>query len=172
VVAGTSGRPADGTCTPRHLASTAAALAQGGRLALVFGPEATGLTNHELALCHLRVHVPTDPAHPSLNLAQAVLVVAYELRMAWLDARPAPADASLRATAGEVGEALRQLRDGLLGIGYLNSDNPEAVLAELRGIVVRARPSPREVALLRGLARQIAWAAGRIARRGGEDHNP
>src|SRR5580765_5236929 len=63
-------------------AAVPAALLRGGRLALVFGPEASGLTDEELAQCHLRVHIPTDPAHPSLNLAQAVLVVAYELRLA------------------------------------------------------------------------------------------
>src|SRR5580765_7106045 len=72
-VAGTSGRAHPQAWTPRQLAAEAGALVGAGRLALVFGPEASGLTDEELAQGHVRVHIPTDPAHPSLNLAQAVL---------------------------------------------------------------------------------------------------
>jgi tRNA/rRNA methyltransferase len=81
----------------------------------------------------------------------------------------APAAASARATVGEIEAGLASLRDALVAIGYLNPDNPDAVLSELRRLVARAAPSPREVSLLRGLARQILWAAGRIARGGGAD---
>ena len=85
LVAGTSGRPHGPTPGRRaELAEQAPARAGGGRIAVVFGPEAGGLRNDELALCHVRVHIPTDPAHPSLNLAQAVLLVAYEIRLAAL----------------------------------------------------------------------------------------
>jgi TrmH family RNA methyltransferase len=165
LVAGTSGRPDVRAWTPRRFAAEGGPLARGGRAALVFGPEASGLTNTELDLCHLRVHIPADPAQPSLNLAQAVLVLAYEIR---LSDSPAAAETSgPRATAGEVEQAIDELRQGLLGIGYLNPENPEAILAELRALVVRAAPAPREVSLLRGMARQIRWAAARIARDGG-----
>jgi TrmH family RNA methyltransferase len=140
-------------------------LARGGLTALVFGPEASGLTNSELELCHLRVHIPADSAQPSLNLAQAVLVLAYEIRLS--HAPEAARPAAPRASAGDVEQAIDELRQGLLGIGYLNPENPEAILAELRALVVRAAPAPREVALLRGMARQIRWAASRIARDGG-----
>lgn len=171
-VAGTSGRAHPEAWTPRRLAREAAARAGDGRLALVFGPEASGLTDGELAQCHVRVHIPTDPAHPSLNLAQAVLVVAYELRLAALGeeaaAGPGPA-AGERATAGEVEAALDDLRAALLGIGYLGRDNPEKILAEWRALFARAGLSPREVSLLRGLARQVLWAAGQIARTSGGD---
>jgi tRNA/rRNA methyltransferase len=169
-VAGTSGRAHPEAWTPRRLAREAEARVGGGRLALVFGPEASGLTDEELAQCHVRVHIPTDPAHPSLNLAQAVLVVAYELRLAALGegaaAGPAPGE---RATAGEVESALDDLRGALLGIGYLSRDNPEKILAEWRALFGRAGMSPREVSLLRGLARQVLWAAGQIARTSGGD---
>jgi tRNA C32,U32 (ribose-2'-O)-methylase TrmJ len=116
------------------------------------------------------VHIPSDPAHPSLNLAQAVLVVAYELRMAAVGAQPAGVEAesgSRRATAGDVETALDDLRRALVGIGYLSRDNPEPILSEWRALITRAGPTPREVTLLRGLARQILWAAGRIARTSG-----
>jgi tRNA/rRNA methyltransferase len=59
-----------------------------------------------------------------------------------------------------------ELRLGLIGIGYLQPQNPDAVLTELRQLLVRARPTVREVTLLRGLARQVRWAAAAIARRG------
>src|SRR5262249_47101612 len=81
----------------------------GGGVAVVFGPEASGLSDEELARCHVRVHIPSDPAHPSLNLAQAVLLIAYELRLAALaDSRRTETDADEppgggtgpRATAG------------------------------------------------------------------------
>jgi len=162
LVAGTSGRPDALAWTPRRLAEEGGPLARGGRVALVFGPEASGLTNPELELCHVRVHIPSDPAQPSLNLAQAVLLMAYEIRLS--GAGPAPAGVVPRATAGEVEQALDELRSGLLGIGYLNPDKPDAILGELRALLVRASPEPREVSLLRGVARQIRWAAARIAR--------
>ena len=135
-------------------------------MSLVFGPEATGLSAAERALCHRLVRIPSDPEQPSLNLAQAVLLLAYELRLAFLGGRrltPPPTDEEARASAGEVEQAIGELREGLLEIGYLDRQNPDHILAELRGLVTRARPTPREVLLLRGLAKQAAWA-GRIAR--------
>jgi tRNA C32,U32 (ribose-2'-O)-methylase TrmJ len=101
-----------------------------------------------------------------LNLAQAVLLLAYELRLESL-ARPAgpPPASAERAAAGQVEQALLELRGALVEIGYLAPANPDRILAELRRLVARAEPSPRDVVLLRGLARQIAWA-GRVARNG------
>ena len=166
-VAATTGRPLRDAWTPRRLAEEAGPRSRGGGVALVFGPESSGLTNQELALCHARVHVPTSPEHPSLNLAQAVLIMAYEMRLAALadEGGGPPGPEPAPAPVGEVEEAVQDLRAGLLEIGYLNPANPEAVLAELRGLIFRAAPTSREVSLLRGLARQIAWA-GKKARGG------
>jgi TrmH family RNA methyltransferase len=169
LVVGTSGRAVPEAWAPRALAERAAAQAAGGRLALVFGPEATGLRSDELDLCHARVHVPTDPAHPSLNLSQAVLILAYELRLA---AAPPVTPPAPRASAGELERALDELREGLLAIGYLNPENPGAILAELRRLLARAAPTPREVGLLRGLARQVRWAGSRIAADAAAADNP
>lgn len=160
-VAATSGRSDLPAWTPRELAERAPARAGSGSVAVVFGPEASGLTSAELRLCHATVRIPTDPAHPSLNLAQAVLIVAYELFL-----RGAPATYAERpaaATVGELEAALAELRAALLSVGYLPEANPEPILGELRALLARAGPTEREVTLLRGLARQVAWAGGRIA---------
>jgi tRNA/rRNA methyltransferase len=109
------------------------------------------------------VRIPTSPDHPSLNLAQAVLVLAYELYVSAVPARSL--EGPPLASAGETADAVQDLRAALLGIGYLNPDQPDEVLAELRGLLLRARPTAREVTLLRGLARQVAWA-GKKARGG------
>ncbi len=166
-VVGTTGRETPGAWRPRQLAAEAARLAAGGRLSLVFGPEASGLTGSELDLCPVLVHVPTDPAQPSLNLAQAVLLLCYELRLAGLEGegRLAGDPGEGPAPAGEVEQAVAELRGALLDVGYLDAANPDRILAELRRLVARAQPTPREVSLLRGLARQVAWA-GRVARGG------
>jgi TrmH family RNA methyltransferase len=182
-VAGTSGRPHAQAWTARRLAEDAPARMAAGRIAVVFGPEASGLRDDELAQCHVRVHIPADPVHPSLNLAQAVLLVAYELRVAALartaiatrDRAPdlAADGGAERASAGDIEAAMDDLRGALLKIGYLNPANPEAILAEWRGLVSRAGPTAREIALLRGLARQVRWAGERVAPPGsGDDNRP
>lgn len=163
-VVGASARGGSAAWTPRALAERAAERAGGGRLAVVFGPESSGLTNAELRLCHETVTIPTGPSHSSLNLAQAVLIVAYELFIAGApqEAEPEPTEAG--ASSGALEDALSALREGLLSIGYLNRDNPEALLAELRRLLGRSSPSAREVNLIRGMARQIAWAGSEVAR--------
>jgi TrmH family RNA methyltransferase len=170
-VLATSSRPDPAAWTPRRRAAEAAGRAAGGPLSVVFGPENSGLSAREIALCHGRVRVPTDPAHPSLNLAQAVLIVAYELRLA--AQAPESGGASIvgePARSGEVEDALDHLRRALLAIGFLNPANPEAILGELRALLARAVATRREVRLLRGLARQIEWAADRrIAPPAGND---
>jgi TrmH family RNA methyltransferase len=163
-VAGTTGRPLADAWTPRRLAQEGAGRAQGGRVSLVFGPEASGLTNQELSLCHVRVHIPTSPEHPSLNLAQAVLVLAYEVHVAAAGSVEGAADPA-RAPAGELESAVQDLGAALLDVGYLNPAGPDHVLAELRRFLGRAGPTLREVTLLRGLARQVSWAGLRARER-------
>lgn len=167
LVAGTSGRVFEGEVfSPRRLAEEGGGRCGGGRTSIVFGPEATGLSREELASCPLTVHVPTHEAQPSLNLAQAVLIVAYEIRLAALarEGTPALEAEAVPATAGELEEALADFRGAALGIGYLNPQGPDRLLAEWRRLLARAVPTRREVSLLRGLARQMAFAAEAIAR--------
>jgi tRNA/rRNA methyltransferase len=130
----------------------------------VFGPEASGLAGGEMDRCHALVHVPTVPEHPSLNLAQAVLLLCYELRLSALaPAGEARGEGEPRARAGEVEQAVQDLRAALIEVGYLDPANPDRLLAELRRLIARAGPTPREIVLVRGVARQVAWA-GRVAR--------
>lgn len=165
LVVGTTGREdVAETWTPRRLAREAAGRGGGEGVAVVFGPESSGLTALELGLCHALVHVPTDPAQPSLNLAQAVLLLAYELRLA-VNAKEGTPNGEARASAGALEDALQELRGALLDIGYLDPLNPDHILPELRRLAARAGLTPREVTVLRGLARQMSWA-GRIARGG------
>jgi TrmH family RNA methyltransferase len=165
-VAGTTGRAVSGAWTARELAEGAQTASRGGGLSVVFGPESSGLTGRELDLCHRLVHVPTDPAHPSLNLAQAVLLVGYELRLASLrEAGTAPPPGDPAAPAGELEAAVQELRAALVSIGYLDPANPDRLLAELRRLLARAGPTAREITLLRGVARQAEWA-GRVAKGG------
>jgi len=112
LVVGTSGRPLPSAWTPRQLAEEGPARAGSGRTALVFGPEASGLRNDELALCHVHVHIPSDAAQPSLNLAQAVLVLAYEIRLSSLRLTTPPAGsggAPERATSADIEATLDDL---------------------------------------------------------------
>ena len=153
LVAATSGRSEGDPWTPQAFARSAPSGL--GRVAIVFGPEATGLRRDELDLCPWRIHIPTAAEHSSLNLAQAVMVVAYEIHLstgAPPDVRPEPApQAAFEGAVAALGEAL-------LAVGYLNAQGPDAILAELRRLLARAAPTSREVVLLRGLARQVQWA--------------
>ena len=158
-VVGTSGK-AEGR-SPRELVQGSGR--EMGDVALVFGPESSGLRREEMDLCHQMVRIPSCLEQPSLNLAQAVMILAYEIFIADLPA--SPPDRS-PASAEELESTLDALRDGLLGIGFLNRENPEPILGEIRRLLARAGPDPREVQILRGLARQIEWAASQIARPG------
>jgi TrmH family RNA methyltransferase len=156
VVAATSGRAAGDTLTPRQFAEALDRSAAGGPAAVVFGPEDTGLTTAERRLCHMTVRIPTAPEQPSLNLAQAVLLLAYEL---YVVGRPEQLEPRERVSAAEFEAAMDALRAALIEIGYLGRANPHAIMAELRDLLWRGNPTAREVALLRGLARQMDWAA-------------
>lgn len=141
--------------TPRQIAEEVRAVGAKNRVALVFGPEDTGLANEELALCHELVTIPTDPEYASLNLAQAVLLCLYEIHLA---PRPARAEPAL-ATAERVELLFARLREALLAIGFLAEDNPEHILFALRRTFGRARLDERDVRIWLGIARQIEWFA-------------
>jgi tRNA/rRNA methyltransferase len=138
-----------------------------GRVALVFGPERTGLTNEEVTLCTYLVHIPTDSAAPALNLAQSVAICIYELSLAARNSgAPAPsAGAALQeaAPAADVERMFTLLRQSLKRIDYLSGPKADALMYGLRHLIGRALPSPMEVGLITGLARQIQWFA---------DHGP
>lgn len=145
-----------------------AAAGEGADVALVFGRERTGLDNHELQLCHAAVHIPSDPDFSSLNLAAAVQVLAYELRMAMLSAEPTPAsdaDATAEppASHAELEGFFAQLGETLDAIDFHKGRTPESALRKLRRIFLRADMNTREVRLMRGVladAQRMARLAG------------
>jgi tRNA/rRNA methyltransferase len=128
------------------------------RIALVFGPEDFGLTNQELKLCQRLVTIPTAPGYTSLNLAQAVLVVAYELMLAADAGRElVPPLASVPVPEGEA--MLTRLARALMTIGFLPEDNPDHIMFALRTMLGRAGLRPRELDIMNGIASQILWFA-------------
>lgn len=142
---------------PRETAARAVAEAvRGNEAALVFGRERTGLENAELQLCHAAVTIPANPGYSSLNLAAAVQVLAYELRMAWLagvaGTAPEPAAADdLPASHAEMEGFFGQLADTLDAIDFHKGRTPDAAMHKLRRVFLRAAPDAREVRLLRGV---------------------
>ncbi len=130
--------------------------AASGPVALVFGPERTGLTNEEVSRCHYLITIPTDPACPALNLAQAVAVCLYELRRSTLLRNAVPTTKPVAPFADQE-RMFAALREALERIGYLSGPKADALFHGLRHLLGRAQPSPMEVGLLTGLARQIEW---------------
>jgi len=131
--------------------------AAAGPVAVVFGPEHSGLTNEHLARCNELVHIPANPDYASLNLAMAVQVVCYELLMAhpkiatWRTSLgEEPRDAPL-ATADELEAFHVHLEDLMQRTGFLNPDHPRQLKLRLRRIFNRARLDQTEVNILRGL---------------------
>jgi tRNA (cytidine32/uridine32-2'-O)-methyltransferase len=125
-------------------------------VALVFGREISGLSNEELHLCHYHVHIPVNPDYTSLNLAAAVMVLAYEVRKAALAAGPAaevpaPDWDQIPATAEELERYLAHLEKVLIQIDFLDPDNPRQLLRRLRRLYQRIQPDRMEVNILRGI---------------------
>lgn len=146
----------------RDVAGEAAALSADDRVALVFGPETTGLNLDELALCGRRARIPSHPAQPSLNLSHAVMVAAYEVFRAGLR----PGSGPRRATHDERERMLGLFREGLRAIKAIPEAKSRGYLRELRAMVQRADLTPREVRLLEHMARKMANV------RRGEPHVP
>jgi tRNA/rRNA methyltransferase len=168
-VCGTSSRAIEGRprLTPRELGQEVARRGSTGEVALVFGEEQRGLSDAELELCQAVCTIPTSPDYDSMNLAQSVAVICYELacgagaglagdRGDRPRGDPAPAAPARHATLEALWERLTVL---LAASGYLNPQNPEHILAEWRRLLSRAEPTQREVELLlaaiKGLERQL-----------------
>jgi tRNA/rRNA methyltransferase len=164
VVAGCTARQGKGrhpVLDPQGLREHAAACGQETRLGIVFGREDRGLSNAELDLCNLVVTVPTAPEHKSLNIAQAVLLICYELRGGAATKAPRRAGRGTPATSEELERLFRHGREVLLRIGFLDPASPDRILRVLRRMLGRAGPEAREVAILRGILRQMDWYAGK-----------
>lgn len=142
------------------------------KVALVFGRESSGLTNEELQQCNAHVHIPANQDYSSLNLAMAVQVIAYELRMSALLADD---DASLRSvrdaksddwdseisTQGEVEGMISHLESVLVKTEFYDATNPGQLMPRLRRLFQRRNLDKMEVNILRGILRSIEKKLGR-----------
>jgi len=121
------------------------------RAAVVFGRERTGLTNDELDRCHYLVQIPTNPDYPSLNVAAAVQVIGYELRMAMGIMSPRQEKTHRFATADEMELFYRHLERTLIDVKFLKPDNPRQLMRRLRRLFGRVRVNENEINILRGI---------------------
>lgn len=143
---------------PREFSSIVSS-AGDNRIAVVFGREDRGLTNEELHLCHHHVHIPSNPEFSSLNLAAAVQVITYELRMAELRADEAADDKPQWGTEWDIelaeSEDLERLfahmEQTLIDIDFLNPENPRQLMPRMRRLYLRALLDKVEVNILRGI---------------------
>jgi len=165
-IAGTSGRKGRNRgpfIYPRDICPEILKHAQAVPVAILFGPEDRGLTNEDLAPCHALVSMPTHEGLRSLNLAQAVMVFCYELFVASLGLPEKGAEISSRgvkpAEFKKTEGMYAHLEELLLKIGFLDVNNPKRIMHTLRRIFGRAGLSDREVAILRGIFRQLEWYA-------------
>ncbi|MFO1430936.1 MAG: RNA methyltransferase [Candidatus Competibacteraceae bacterium] len=142
---------------PRQCAAQVAGYSLQTEVALVFGRESSGLNNDEMDRCHFLVRIPTDPEFGSLNLAVAVAIIAYELRLAAPVGSEADATGPCRppATAEEMAHFYEHLQQVLLATGFLNPANPRQLMRRLRRLFNRAQPDRNEVNILRGILASI-----------------
>jgi TrmH family RNA methyltransferase len=146
---------------PRECAARVAEARQGGAVALVFGPERAGLSNADLDLCNALVYIPSNPDYNSLNLAMAVQLIAYELRLALIDERPAPSSAHPPATAGDMQYFYEHLERVLLASGFLDAGNPRHLMRRLRRVFNRAELDANELNILRGMLSALVPGSGK-----------
>jgi tRNA/rRNA methyltransferase len=143
--------------TPDEIAEKVGKAQRAGRVALVFGREDNGLTTDEVALCRWQATIPTADDFGSLNLAQAVLIFAYELFRK--TGGTFPRQGRVPAPAGELETLYDHMGRALLNIGFLNPQNPDHIMRSLRRIFARSELDSREVAVMRGMMAQIDWAS-------------
>lgn len=141
--------------SPRQLGQRLPALLPENRIALLFGPEDRGLTNADLRRCHLLVNIATAD-FSSINLAQAVMILCYEVFGA-LQKKPAAATSPRLASRHELDGMFAHLSETLIKISYLNPENPEYWMSRLRDFANRLGLRASEVSMIRGICRQIDW---------------
>jgi len=160
-VAGTTARTGNlrpALTDPRNFAEDLIALSQANEVAILFGPEDRGLSNEQLRLCHTIVTIPTA-RFASLNLAQAVMIVCYELWMA--------ADEKMNAPAPRLADTFERegmythLSQVLQKIGFINPQNPEHWMFNVRRLFARHGLRAREAQVIKGICRQIDWYVGK-----------
>lgn len=141
---------------PKACAELVGSQADATEVAIVFGRERTGLTNEELLQCHFHVNIPANPEYSSLNLSQAVQIMAYELRMNQLSEPTRNVDQEeTLATVEDVEQFYEHLSEILLAVNFLKPENPGRVQQRIRRLFNRIRLENMEVSMLRGMLSQL-----------------
>ena len=166
LVLATSARPRDIALlglTPAECATRVAETPDNTEIAIVCGREHAGLTNDELLHCHYHIHIPSNPEFSSLNLSQAVQIVAYELRMKLLSpvAEVETRQDSL-ATSDAVEQFYTHLREVLIDIDFLKPSNPKRLFQRLRRMFNRIQLESMEINILRGILTHVQSAITRM----------
>ncbi|MEJ5348503.1 MAG: RNA methyltransferase [Desulfosoma sp.] len=146
---------------PREMARRVVDICRTNQTALLFGPENRGLANRELKYCHALVTIPTSKEFASLNLAQAVMIMVYEIFRAAED--PPETFTPKLATSFELEAMYAHLRDTLAKIHFVNPENPDYWMRSLRQFFSRIGLQAREVKIIRGICRQIDWYGEKMA---------
>ncbi|TVO68590.1 tRNA (cytosine(32)/uridine(32)-2'-O)-methyltransferase TrmJ [Sedimenticola selenatireducens] len=148
---------------PRECAEKVWSEAAQGEVAILFGRESSGLRNSELDRCQYLVHIPANPEYSSLNIAQALQVIAYEVHLQSLTQESvASAAASEVASAGAMEGFFQHLQQTMEETGFSHPQQSEKLQRRLRRLFFRARPDPEELNILRGI---LSAAQGRKSMR-------
>lgn len=141
---------------PRDAAPELLAVAESERVAVVLGPEDRGLTNAELDRCHRSIVIATNPDHPSLNLAQAFTLMAYELFVARGDqAFKTPRRSAPPATVEDLEEVFAAAESALDAVEFFKTRNPEAIMRTVREVLHRVPLDAREAKLVRAMCFEV-----------------
>lgn len=141
--------------SPRTLAEKTQIEPESATSAIIFGREQSGLTNEELHRCHYHVQIPSNPEYSSLNLAAAVQVICYELRLASVIEKNEVQQDYPFATAKELESFYAHLEQVLISLDFLNPKAPRQLMTRLRRLFSRARLDVMEVNILRGILGSI-----------------
>lgn len=139
--------------TSRECGHKSVQQANSAPVALVFGRESNGLSNEELQLCHYHVCIDANPEYSSLNLAMAVQIICYEVRMAFLEHQARPIDSSIEQypSSAQMENFYQHLETALTHTGFIIKQHPGVVMTKLRRLFTRARPEEAEYNILRGI---------------------
>ena len=140
---------------PRAVAKDIADISQKNKVALLFGPEDTGLANEELRLCHAVVTIPTSREFTSLNLSHAVMILCYEIFTASSAATTIATARPKLAQSNELEGMYKQIETLLAEIEFINPENPDYWMMHLRRFFSRAGLLSREAGLIRGICRKL-----------------
>jgi tRNA/rRNA methyltransferase len=141
--------------SPREMAARLVDISQDNKVALLIGPEDTGLSNDDLRFCHLLVTIPTSKHNKSINLSHAAMILCYEIFVSHME--PMEAFTSRLAASAELEGMYDHLKGLLMKIGFLNPENPEFWMMHIRRFLGRTNLFSKEVKIIRGLCRQLEW---------------